>query len=166
MTKRKSMWLAAIAPCESADWATDRTHYLFASRDEAEAEGKEAIWDAFEENKWYYTDWDVAWIDPDDIGSADFPSAGDPNCWEDDVWNGIADYLSFVAFGWLVKGRGKEYNFGDYVFPDWNDLARRRVAHLSNISWYLPHSEKEKVRAAIAENEKDEKRKRLEKNEK
>lgn len=158
MTKKKNMWLAVIAPCDSAvsaDWATDRNYYLFASRDEAKSEGMEAIWDAFKKNKWYYNDWVGEWIDPDNIGSAVFPSAGDPSCWEDDVWNGIADFYSFVAFGLLVKGRGKEYNFGDYVFPDWKDLARRKVAHLSDILCHLPPSEKEKVRAAIEMEEKN-----------
>lgn len=60
----------------------------------------------------------------------DWPSAGAGDCWYDDIFLGIADYLSYVKWCDLLG-----IPADGYTFPDWTQLSE---AALESAREYLP----------------------------
>lgn len=131
--------IAAIAPLIGDDvgfrWGTDREHYVFDPRQPAAIAADLLAYyhashhilngaDEDDAERWALgatarilrgeapRGWDIAVVDISRGVALGWPSAGDSDCWEDDVWLGIADYLSGQRFGDLI-GVPIEYGFPD-----------------------------------------------------
>lgn len=135
--------VAAIAPCRSTvgfDWGTDREHFVFDPHD------PQSIYDSLlalfrgEDFARAATQrilsgmepeagWDVAVVDITDGITDEWPSAGDGECFGDDVWLGIADALSTRTFSELL---GIPF---DYTFPDPDRLDEEAIEALDD---YIP----------------------------
>jgi hypothetical protein len=148
--------IAAIAPCNKTGgfyWGTDRQHFLLdpSNPDEvyevlydyyvrthpsrgvagelrAESWARRAT-DALLSGEAPEYGWDVALVDMSKGITDDWPSAGDPSCWLDDVYQGIADYLSYHSWCRLLGERP------NYTFPKRSELSDRAAAICDE---YLP----------------------------
>jgi len=147
--------IAAIAPTNKTGgfhWGMDRMHFLL---DMNHAEIYETLVDYYLRNHGYLAGgearaekwarratnallageapedgWDVAIVDASLGVTDDWPSAGDPSCWLDDVYLGIADYLSYCSWCRLLGQRPD-----DYTFPRRSDL---HPEHAAICDKYLP----------------------------
>jgi len=127
--------IAAIAPCPTTGgfaWGTSREHFLLdpsevfdvmcdyyirthPSRGEAgelraEAWARRAT-ESLLAGEPPDEGWDVALVDVSKGITDDWPSAGDWSCWTDDVYQGIADYLSYCSWCRLLGKRPDGYTF-------------------------------------------------------
>jgi len=98
------------------DWGTDRTHELSIGKNLAEAEKMEE-----EQSEWDSTD-DRVVVEAETPEEAfvEAPSAGSADCWKDDVWLGVADYLSNKTWAELLNVKF------EYTLPsveEWQEIA-------------------------------------------
>jgi hypothetical protein len=111
MTHTRQLAIAAIAPLAGDnvgfDWGTDRDHYLFRSPVEVvEHLGlpstKRLTWEGALDALAADNGYNCSLVDLSHGITDDWPSAGDGWCWSDDIWLGIADYLSYRKFAALA----------------------------------------------------------------
>jgi hypothetical protein len=152
--------LAAIAPSEGNsgfDWGTTRKHYLWDLAKPERIASDLEYWypggdysNRIEEEKcqqWckkivsriladenpenLLKDWDIKFIDLADGITDQWPSAGNPDHWTCDIWQGVADYLSSKKWSELA---GLPLF---YTFPDVEDLDCY-PADIEKAGEYLP----------------------------
>jgi hypothetical protein len=158
--KKTRKAIASIAPLAGDDvgfdWGTDRAHYLFGSPGEVVEHldlPKRLTWEgalAALRDEGH----DCAIIDLGIGGVTDaWPSAGNGDCWGDDIWLGIADYLSYRQFCELA-GFPDEYPMTESVAAECIAATGEEEA-MQAIASYIPraHAIARKFRAAAGQAE-------------